>query len=537
MKHMKRVIRATLLLVTMILALTLVARYATAEGSDRQTTIVVSYTEYEWWLTRWTDNAILCQISIDHEGLPTDEEVLQNCGQELLTEWQTTPPCEKATRGNTAGCEGLYLHLVSSQQKEREVVVNLPPATAYVTLEGCNPIPPENRCDNLPNLLITGEEPLPNEHIISIQGTFGGQPFTCQGAVCSLPLQATPPSGIQVEFFAESSYGDASDTYTAQVRVIDAGVPSVPGSGGWYVDVLSSQWRGAPPASCSETWQAFPPIGGLPQWLDTPSREELLASDEPYYYLAGRLISQGVVDGSSCQTGGLLPNGYADACGLEAAKPIVAEWQNQFDARIIQASRETDVPAQLLKNLFAQESQFWPGVFRVPFEFGLGQITDNGADTVLLWNGSFFEQFCPLVLAQDTCSQGYLHLKPDEQKLLRGALAIQAKADCPECTTGVDLTNVNFNMNLFANTLRASCDQVTQIVFNATNEVPGQVSSYEDLWRLTVANYHAGPGCVSFAVYGAWSGNQNELLWDEVKTRLTEPCQGVVPYVEKITNP
>ncbi len=136
------------------------------------------------------------------------------------------------------------------------------------------------------------------------------------------------------------------------------------------------------------------------------------------------------MDASSCVTGGMLANGYADACGLERARPAVLEWQNQFDARILDVSQETSVPAQLLKNLFAQESQFWPGVFRVPLEFGLGQITDNGADAILLWNGSFYDEFCPLVLAEDACAEGYLKLKPADQALLRGALAIEAKADC-----------------------------------------------------------------------------------------------------------
>ena len=110
------------------------------------------------------------------------------------------------------------------------------------------------------------------------------------------------------------------------------------------------------------------------------------------------MISQGLVDVSSCPDGGLLPNGYADACGLEKARPIVEEWQNQFDQRIIDVGKETGVPAQLMKNLFAQESQFWPGMFRVPYEFGLGQITDQGTDAIFMWNPIFFQQFCPLML-------------------------------------------------------------------------------------------------------------------------------------------
>jgi hypothetical protein len=343
----------------------------------------------------------------------------------------------------------------------------------------------------------------------------------------------TPVDGILVEFWADSSFGDSSQIFEAKVRVIESGVSSTQGASGWYVDVLSSQWIGNEVASCAETWQAFPPIGTPPPWLSTPDQSQLLASNEAYYYLAGRLISQGVVNASSCATGGLLPNGYADSCGLEIAKTEVQAWQNLFDNRIIQVSKNTGVPGQLLKNLFAQESQFWPGIFRVPYEFGLGQITDNGTDVILLWNPTFYKQFCPLVLSQDTCDEGYIHLDDEEQALLRGALAIQANADCPSCPTGVDLTNES--VPLFANTLLANCEQIGQIVYTATGEIGGDVSTYEDLWRFTVANYHAGPGCVSFAIHSAWNNNSPILTWEDVSTRFTVPCQGVVPYVNKIT--
>ncbi|MCK5430761.1 MAG: hypothetical protein KAI94_14880, partial [Anaerolineales bacterium] len=155
---------------------------------------------------------------------------------------------------------------------------------------------------------------------------------------------------------------------------------------------------------------------------------------------------------------------------------------------------------------------------------------------ILLWNPSFYQQFCPLVLSQDTCDVGYIHLLDEDQALLRGALALQANANCPSCPTGVDLPNVNVSVPLFANTLLANCEQIGQIVFTATGEMAGDVSTYEDLWRFTIANYHAGPGCVSFAIHSAWNNNQQVLVWEEVATRFTVPCQGVVPYVNKITH-
>jgi hypothetical protein len=385
----------------------------------------------------------------------------------------------------------------------------------------------------MPALVLTGEEPLPNHSILKIHGTFAGEPFMCEGELCKIPLRSTTLLGAAVEFWADSSYGDSSERFTAQVRVVDTGILPQPNAGGWYVDVISSQWLGAPLASCAKIWEAFTPLGEPPNWLSTPDHFELMASEEPYYYLAGRLISQGLVDVSACPNGGLLPNGYADVCGLEKAHPIIADWQNQFDQRIIEVAKDTGVPGQMMKNLFAQESQFWPGMFRIPYEYGLGQITEKGADVVLIWNKEFFQQFCPLVLSQEACDRGYLGLSIDDQAILRGALAVQAKTDCEDCTVGIDLNNTPFTVSLFANTLLANCAQVSRTVFTATNMMAGRVASYEDLWRMTLANYHAGPGCVSFAIHQAWQ-TSNELTWELVSTLFTDPCKGAVPYVEKI---
>jgi hypothetical protein len=101
----------------------------------------------------------------------------------------------------------------------------------------------------------------------------------------------------------------------------------------------------------------------------------------------------------------------------------------------------------------------------------LGHITENGAEVILLWNPSFYEQFCPLVLEQGTCEKGYVFLSAAQQAILRGALALQAKADCADCPAGIDLTNANFSVDLFAQTLLANCEQVGQEMFNATSLV------------------------------------------------------------------
>lgn len=527
---MKRIFAAAVVLAFLLSGVEGVVRTASAQEPEppRLQSIIVPFTEYEWWLISWDHNVVVCRVFTDHDGLLTMYDVQGECGDKVAAAWWVTPPCEDGVN-----CRGLYLHKIGSQSKEKEVILELPPPLVWVSLDGCQPTPPDNFCPDIPSLILTGEEPLPEYRIESIHGNIDGTPFVCQDQSCSLPLAPTDIFGSRIEFWADSSFGDTSDHFFAQVRVIDTGI--TPQGSGWYVDVYSEQWNGPPLASCTRMWEALPPIGGPPSWLNSPEDHLELASEDPYFYLAGRLIANGLVDVSSCPTGGRLPNGYADACGLEQARPLVDYWQNQFDQSILEASHNTGVPAQMMKNLFAEESQFWPGIFRVPWEFGLGQITDNGAETLLLWNQDFFNGFCPLILSAEACENGYLSLGEKERAILRGALALQAKADCADCPTGVDLSNVNFSVLLFANTLQSNCAQVARTIYTATETMAGLISTYEDLWRFTIANYHAGPGCLSFAIHQAWTFSTNgRLTWDDVKIQFTEPCLGVVPYVEQI---
>ena len=90
---------------------------------------------------------------------------------------------------------------------------------------------------------------------------------------------------------------------------------------------------------------------------------------------------------------------------LKMRRPVVNDWQNRFDNLIFSASRQTGVPAKLLKSIFARESQFWPGAMAGPAEAGLGQMTKGGADAVLMWNPSFYEQFCPTILDDQSAKQ------------------------------------------------------------------------------------------------------------------------------------
>ncbi len=509
------------------------------DGPERKAILTVSYTTYEWWLLTWSNSDLVCQVYVEHEGWPEPEEVKYYCGESILEDWLNTSGCEFSDQVTTPEhCPGLYLHLVSVTPGERQIEVDLLPPQVYVDIVNCDPQPPENRCETMPYLHLIGEEPLPNEHIINIQGYVGTEAFNCEGSECTLPLPATGINGIQVSFWAASSYGDSSDTFTAQVRVIpwgDFAAPDVVTNDPpqWYVDILSSQYIGRIESTCSEIWSAFPPVGGPPAWLSSPDHPDGLISDQPYYYLAGSLIRSGAVDTGDCPDGGLQSEYIASQCGLEAVRPQISEWQNQFNSEIIRVAQDTGVPAQLLKNIFSRESQFWPGFAATYYEAGLGHLSDLGAETVLLWNPDFFSQFCPLILETTECQRGFGNLDIAEQEMLRGALVQHVNAACPECPLGIDLRQANFSISIFARSLLANCEQVGQIIYNTTRLPAGEVSFYEDLWRFTLVNYNAGPGCLSNAIQRAYASN-SPLTWDAVSLYLEPGCQNCLDYIEDI---
>ncbi len=501
-------------------------------GPDRFSVTVVDYTKYFWWLVHWGEDDIECEIETDHEGLPTPGDIYVDCGEDLYEKWIKQKPCNLR---DVALCKGLYLHLADSKPAQKEVSTKLPPATVQVTLENCDPVYTSSTsiCASEPILVLTGTEPLPEYQIISIEGLYEGQPFICD-AICRLQLPVTDDAGFTIQFWANSSYGDSSEMFEALVRVAvtDAGDPD---RLFWYTDVLSSQWVGVPIASCVEAWGTLPPVGGPPEWLSTPTESETLGTDIPYTYLSAELIRAGVVDGGACPDGGLLEDGSASTCGMEVAREAVTAWQNQFDSIILNVSKDTGVPAHLLKNLFAIESQFWPGRgLTLKDDIGLGQLTEKGADTALRWNPPFFHQFCPLVMDSEECAKGYLHLDEDQKEYVRLALIDYVNATCETCPLKIDLDRANFSIGVFAHAMLANCEQAGQIVKNITGGTPGSAASYEDLWKFTLVNYNAGPGCLGNALDVTY-GEEQELTWDNLSLHLEPACQGAINYVNEIS--
>ncbi|MCZ2120884.1 MAG: hypothetical protein LC108_01310 [Anaerolineales bacterium] len=502
-------------------------------GPDRYSVITVEYTSYTWYMAAWKNQKIVCTITTDHPEAPLAKEVYRDCDATVYQKWVKQKPCATAKRYL---CDGYYVMLVDSAAKEKEVGMMLAPASVWISLEDCEPVPSVSThiCESKPTIVFSGMEPLPNESITRIEGTYEDQTFACEATeVCKIRVDQTNEAGATLEFWAYSSYGDSSLAYTAKLRVqkVDEGDPD---QLYWYVDILSSQWQGEAPATCSQTWGVFPPVGGAPEWLSTPKISQDLSSAIPYTYLASNLILQGAVNASSCPDGGLDSSGNVNQCGLEAARPAVIAWQNQFDELILNTALETNVPAHLLKNLFARESQFWPGIYQAVGDVGLGQLTENGADTTLFWNSSFYNQFCPLVLDAEVCGAGYMHLDEEYKQSLRRALVGSVNASCEDCPLGLDLSQADFSVGVFAHTMTANCEQTAQVIYNYTGQLPGEVATYEDLWKFTLVNYNAGGSCLAEALTRA-QGEDLALTWENVSPFLNGACSGAVDYVNDIS--
>ena len=97
-------------------------------GPDRVATITVDYTAYEWWMATWNKNVVVCSLVVDHEGLPTLEDIYQNCDQDVYFTFRDQPSCDAIV--DRRRCEGYYLVLVKTEQSQHQITVLLPPATA-----------------------------------------------------------------------------------------------------------------------------------------------------------------------------------------------------------------------------------------------------------------------------------------------------------------------------------------------------------------------------------------------------------------------
>ena len=143
-------------------------------------------------------------------------------------------------------------------------------------------------------------------------------------------------------------------------------------------------------------------------WLEMVDKPNELYTEYSLARLSGHLITYGAVDASGCENGGLNSDGNATDCGMKAAQPFANDWQNRFNSAILATSKQENVPPRLLKNIFAWESQFWPEtIFVNTYEYGLGHITFNGADSALRWDPALYDEICATSFSKEFCSKEY----------------------------------------------------------------------------------------------------------------------------------
>jgi len=214
----------------------------------------------------------------------------------------------------------------------------------------------------------------------------------------------------------------------------------------------------------------------------------------------------------------------------------VVAWQNIFNEAIYQTALETRVPARLLKGMFAQESQFWPGS-KYGFEYGLGHLTRSGADTTLSWSPELYGEVCRGTLNTDCHRSGsyfdYLTEEYYDRDTLLGETLERINPDCPQCTGGVDRMKVAASVRVFGWSLLAHCRQASQVIYNATGHIPLAVTDYPTLWRLGLYTYNSGAGCLYETLVGAWTPGEI-LSWEQFAGSAVETCRYGVGYVERV---
>jgi hypothetical protein len=230
------------------------------------------------------------------------------------------------------------------------------------------------------------------------------------------------------------------------------------------------------------------------------------------------LIWDGQADASHCPENGLLPNRAANPCGETAAVGPVLSMQNQYDPAIFVAGLDYNIPPKLLKGVLGQESQFWPQS-DVADEFGLARITEDGLDMLLTWNLPFFLSACQETLSDAVCASGYDSLSDADRSMLRGAAF--AQIGTPQ------------EVGLIAQTLKASCAEITQLGENILGKPPGAYFTYKDLWALSLASYHSGSGCMAAAMEAAYDARA-DLSWPVVAAYLEGGCKSAIIYVDRV---
>lgn len=281
--------------------------------------------------------------------------------------------------------------------------------------------------------------------------------------------------------------------------------------------------------TCESAYGGTLPVA-LPRWLQTTISAEDLHTANRYDLLSGQLLRPGLVDGSICPSRGLNGDSSPNACGLEVTKLKVLEWQNQYDGIIAEVGQRSSVPPFLMKAVIAVESQFWPGSDWGKGEVGLGQMTEFGADLLLANRPDMYQNVCRQALREETCITTYPFQPLSIQAMLRGLVLKTIDASCTSCVGGIDPAKGKPAVEVLAETLTASCTQSARAILSVTGKRASELMTYEDFWRVVLANYHSGAGCLAQVL----QRSGNSASWLKISANLSPGCASGATYIRRI---
>lgn len=260
-------------------------------------------------------------------------------------------------------------------------------------------------------------------------------------------------------------------------------------------------------------------------WIYVPESAEELHTEEDYFFLAGQLIANKAVDASTCPSGGLALNGYANACGMSVAKPTMIIVQNLLNEPILQAYKDVGVPPVLLKQLIRTESQFWPSQYALT-HYGFGHITNIGMLNALQWNPDLAAKVCP-TSSNGTCASSIAMADQILSSLL---------STCPTCKYGIDPVKANRSVDILAEVVLGYCYQTAHLIYNATGWHSSLAVDYATIWKLTLMDYNAGSECVYNTVVATFEKTQGPMRWSDISANVSgDLCLRGLTYANQIT--
>ena len=500
-----------ILIVLLVLGLMLSEQVqAQTGGQGRFKTIEVQVTQYVWEIVSKSNGIAVCEVLLDREGTPSVQDAINTCSDRLslplMAAGASTPGPSAATAVPSVnyGQFSNYYNWRFKTKREftQTVKVPLPEMVLNISV-------PQGPVEK-PYVTVSAYEPVVEYKIAAIQGKINQSDFSCAGSACDLFL--TQESLIV--FRATSTFGDQSTEVQANVQIVKR-------PDGYVLTLSSLSPFTLFTDSCASLWGVS--TGATQKWAEFPQLPSQLSTNKTLHFLTSRLIFTGIVNAKDCPGGGFLSPSVPNSCGLERAKDATIQWQNQYDPVIWSAARKLGIPPKIIKTTIEKESQFWPGNARNFIEeFGLAQMNEIGADVALRWNNDLFKQACYGVLAN--CNIPYASLPTWQQAMVRGNLMRFINAECPGCVNGFDQTTTNQSVEVMANVLKANCSQIAFIMKENFAK-----SSYEDMWKFTMASYHSGYQCVYDAIDSTFRAGEN-INWNNVSLRMN--CPGGKEYVD-----